>query len=72
MRTGNWNRDISSLLTTLFAKMNTGLAIMQAASRMKAVCYCDRRMTAHHNDDNYTKSQLSWHFTFKEPLRQRR
>lgn len=55
-------------LSTVFAKLNTGLAIMPDASRMKAVCYCVRRMTADHNDDIYTKSQLCWLFSFKEPL----
>ncbi|EHC33428.1 hypothetical protein LTSEADE_3916 [Salmonella enterica subsp. enterica serovar Adelaide str. A4-669] len=44
------------------------------------MCYCVRRMTADHNDDIYTKSQLCfagffrlrnqlcWLFSFKEPL----
>lgn len=68
MRSGYWNRVISRLLSTVFAKLNTGLAIMPDASRMKAVCYCVRRMTADHNDDIYTKSQLCWLFSFKEPL----
>lgn len=68
MRSGYWNRVISRLLSTVFAKLNTGLAIMPDASRMKAVCYYVRRMTADHNDDIYTKSQLCWLFSFKEPL----
>lgn len=68
MRSGYWNKVISRLLSTVFAKLNTGLAIMPDASRMKAVCYCVRRMTADHNDDIYTKSQLCWLFSFKEPL----
>lgn len=68
MRSGYWNRVISRLLSTVFAKLNTGLAIMPDASRMKAVCYCVRRMTADHNDDIYTKRQLCWLFSFKEPL----
>lgn len=62
MRSGYWNKVISRLLSTVFAKLNTGLAIMPDASRMKAVCYCVRRMTADHNDDIYTKSQLCWLF----------
>lgn len=68
MRSVYWSRAISRLLSTVFAKLNTGLAIMPDVSRMKAVCYCVRRMTADRNDDIYTESQLCWLFSFKELL----